>query len=170
MKIIGKYSYEAEIIKVKYPEGGNLIIGKFCSIGSNVTVYLGGEHHIEWLSTYPFGHINCDIFNKKNGEHHPASKGNVIIENDVWIGDNVTIMSGSHICSGSVIAANSHVSGLVKPYSVVGGNPMIFYYFRFSEEVISKLLSLQWWNWPEEEINKLSPILNSEDYSKIMEL
>lgn len=170
MKQMGLYSYEAELIKIRYPEGGDLVVGKFCSIGSNVTVYLGGEHHVEWISTYPFGHLHTEIFNKVKGENQPTSKGNVIIENDVWIGDNVTIMSGSHISSGVVISANSFVSGYIKPYSVYGGNPARFCYYRFPKEIIKKLLQIEWWNWTEDRINELSPVLCSVDYSKILDL
>jgi acetyltransferase-like isoleucine patch superfamily enzyme len=170
MKIIGKYSYESQLIRMMYPEGADLIIGNFTSIGSNVTIYLGGEHRIDWISTFPFGHWQTEIFNKFNGEGQPKSKGNVIIGNDVWIGDNVTIMSGTHIGDGAVVANNSHVSGKVKSYSVIGGNPAKFYFFRFNRQIIKKLLEIQWWNWSDEKINEFSPILCSRDYQKILDL
>lgn len=51
------------------------------------------------------------------------SKGPVIIEDDVWIGDKATILPGVTIGKGSVIAANSVVTKDITPYSIAGGNP-----------------------------------------------
>ena len=67
-------------------------------------------------------------------------KGNVIIENDVWVGQNVTIMPGVCIGSGSIIANNSHVIKSCPPYSIIGGNPAKIIKKRFSESQIEKLL------------------------------
>ena len=126
--------------------------GKFCSIASNIKIYLGGNHRTDLISTYPFGHIHTNIFNKFNGIGHPATKGSVIIGNDVWIGDNVTIMSGITIGDGSVIANNSHVVKNIEPYTIVGGNPAKFIKYRFSTEQIEKLLKIKWWEWEDEKI------------------
>ena len=52
-----------------------------------------------------------------------SSKGPVIIEDDVWIGDKATILPGVTIGKGSVIAANSVVTKDVPSYCIVGGNP-----------------------------------------------
>jgi acetyltransferase-like isoleucine patch superfamily enzyme len=168
---IGKYTYGAEGIVIRYPDGNtNLIIGKYCSIAQNIKVFQKADHHFDWITTYPFGHVNKDVFTKCTGEGIPFSKGDIIIGNDVWIGENVTIMSGVKIGDGAVIAANSHVIGRVKPYSVVGGNPAQFYCFRFRKEVIKKLLEIKWWDWDESKVNEYSNILCSTDYQKILEL
>jgi acetyltransferase-like isoleucine patch superfamily enzyme len=119
---IGKYTYGTPKIHWKH-NNAKLMIGKFCSIGGNVNIYLGGNHRIDWITTYPFGHINNNVFNSFNGEGHPSTKGNVIIGNDVWIGSNVTIMSGVCISDGAVIANNSHVVKNIEPYTLYGGNP-----------------------------------------------
>ena len=66
----------------------HLTVGNFCSIARNVNVYLGGNHRTEWVTTYPFGHINKEVFSTFNGIEHPASKGDVVIGNDVWIAMN----------------------------------------------------------------------------------
>lgn len=145
-----------------------LYIGKFCSIGANVNIYLGGNHRIDWVTTYPFGHINKDKFNKFNGKGHPSTKGNVIIGNDVWIGSNVTIMSGITIGDGSVIANNSHVIKNVEPYSLVGGNPAKFIKFRFTKEQIKKLLEIKWWDWDDEKVNKFTPLLCNNDINNFI--
>lgn len=108
----GKHSY-GNITKHWENDNATLIVGKFCSIASNVHVYLGGNHRTDWVTTYPFGHVNKEHFNNFDGKGHPTTKGDVIIGNDVWIGDNVTIMSGVTVGDGAVIANNSHV---VKKY------------------------------------------------------
>ena len=153
----GKYSYG----KIKILWGGphNLKVGNFCSIGHNVSVYLGGNHRTDWVTTYPFGHIHQDIFNNFDGVGHPSSKGDVCIGNDVWIGSNVTIMSGVTIGDGSVIANNSHVVKDVQPYSLVGGNPATLIKFRFTPHQIHKLLLIKWWFWDDHKINLFTPLL-----------
>jgi acetyltransferase-like isoleucine patch superfamily enzyme len=154
----GKYTYGNPCILWEN-NNANLIVGNFCSIASNVKIYLGGNHQINWVTTYPFGHIHNNTFNNFNGEGHPSTKGDVIIGNDVWIGDNVTIMSGVTIGDGAVIANNSHVVKNVEPYSLVGGNPAKLIKYRFSKEQIEKLLEIKWWYWDDEKINKFTHLL-----------
>jgi acetyltransferase-like isoleucine patch superfamily enzyme len=165
--LIGKYSYGNPKIH-SWGENSELRIGNFCSIAKNVSVYLGGNHRTDWVTTYPFGHINKDIFNKFNGNGHPSTKGDVIIGNDVWIGDNVTIMSGVTIGDGSVIANNSHVVKNIEPYSIVGGNPAKLIRYRFTPKQIEQLLEIKWWYWDDEKINNFSPLLCNENIDEFI--
>ena len=159
----GKHSYGIKKIRIRsWGEGANLYIGSFCSIANGNTVFLGGNHRGDWGTTCPFGHVNMEAFpngivNGKDG--HPVSKGNVIIQNDVWIGSSCTIMSGVTIGSGSILAAGSLVSKNVPPYAIVGGNPAKIIKYRFSEAIIAEFLRLGWWGLPDEEINKSIPFL-----------
>lgn len=155
---VGKYTYGMPQI-YENTNNATLTIGSFCSIALNVKIYLGGNHDINRVSTYPFGHIHNNIFNNFDGSGHPCSKGNVIIGNDVWICQNVTIMSGVTIGDGAVIACNSHVVKDVEPYTLVGGNPAKFIKYRFNNEQIKKLLEIKWWFWEDDKINKFSPLL-----------
>ena len=168
---IGKYTYGTENLNIHYSDSGaKLIIGNFCSIAGNINIYLGGNHRTDWVTTYPFGHINQHIFNNFNGQGHPATKGDVVIGNDVWIGQNITIMSGVTIGDGAIIANNSHVVKNVEPYSIAGGNPAKFIKYRFTSEQIQKLLEIKWWNWDDEKINKFTTLLcnkNIDDFIKI---
>lgn len=159
----GKYTYGAAT--VLWHNYANLIVGKFCSIASNVTVYLGGNHRTDWVTTFPFGNIvrYNHIFDKFDGQGFPATKGNVTIGNDVWIADNVTIMSGVTIADGAVIAANSHVVKDVGPYTIVGGNPAKEIRKRFNDDQIAKLLQIKWWDWDDEKINNHTPLLCSNN-------
>ena len=149
----GNFTYGKPYFK-QWPGSLNAsyICGNFCSIASNVKVYLGGNHRTDWVTTYPFGHIHTDILNTTI-QGHPATRGDVIIGNDVWIADNVTIMSGVHVGDGAVIACNSHVVKDVEPYSIVGGNPAKFIKYRFTHKQIKSSLKIQWWNWSVKKIN-----------------
>ena len=162
--IVGDYTYGHQHIRLKsWGENTILKIGKFCSIADNVTVFLGGNHRVDWISTYPFGHINGDVFTTFNGYGHPSTNGNVIIGNDVWISSGVTIMSGIKIGDGAIIAANSHVVKNVEPYSLVGGNPAKLIRYRFPSEHIDALLNISWWNWDIRKINDELVTICSKD-------
>jgi len=161
----GKHTYGLDNIKVfHWGENAQLKIGAFCSVAGNCSIYLGGNHRTDWITTYPFGHVNRHIFTNFDGKGHPKTNGDVIIGNDVWIGNNVTIMSGITIGDGAVLAANSHIVKNVEPYSIVGGNPAKFIKYRFSKELIEHLLKIKWWSWDDEKINSLLPLLCSNDY------
>jgi len=72
-------------------------------------------------------------------------KGDTIIGNDVWIGQNATIMPGVHIGDGAIIAASSVVIKDMPAYHVAGGNPCRTLKKRFDDELIQYLLDLKWW-------------------------
>ena len=158
---IGRYTYGHESMVVgQWCEGASLQIGSFCSIANGLTVFLGGNHRVDWITTFPFGHIFQDELGGAEIVGHPQSNGDIIIGNDVWIGSNVTIMSGLKIGDGAVIAANSTVVKDIASYEIWGGNPAKKLKTRFSEEVINSLKQLKWWEWEEEVIKKLAPSLS----------
>ena len=78
---IGDFTYGHPTV-LSWEECTKLKIGKFCSIASDVTIFLGGEHRSDWVTTYPFNAL-LKCYNHIEG--HPKSKGDVIIGNDVWI-------------------------------------------------------------------------------------
>ncbi len=167
----GNYTYGESNISIKsWDEGTTLIVGKFCSIAENIQVFIGGNHRSDWVTTYPFGHINHEIFTNFDGKGHPKSNGNVIIGNDVWIGSNATIMSGITIGDGAIIACNSHVIKDVEPYSIVGGNPAKLIKYRFTKKQIDELLKIKWWDYEESKINELLPYLCNNNIDKFIEL
>lgn len=125
-------------------------IGKYCSIADSIHIFLGGNHDIAAVSTYPFGSKGDELVGPREG--HPKSNGDIKIGNDVWIGSNVSIMSGITIGDGAVIAAFSHVVKDVQPYEIVGGNPAKQIRMRFDQETIDKLMRIKWWDWEESKI------------------
>jgi|LakMenE18May11ns_1017448.scaffolds.fasta_scaffold9790973_2 acetyltransferase-like isoleucine patch superfamily enzyme len=128
-----------------WDEKTRIKIGKYCSIADEVHIFLGGNHDVSRVSTYPFGSDDT-LIGPRNG--HPLSNGDIIIGNDVWIGSHVSIMSGVNVGDGAVIAAFSHVVKDIQPYEVVGGNPARHIKYRFTETQIQKLLEIRWWDLP----------------------
>ena len=124
-------------------------IGSFCSIADNVTIFLGGNHRQDRVSTFPFPEFFSG--HSEAGETH-CSKGDVIIGNDVWIGSGSSILSGVIIEDGCVIGAHAVIAGHVPAYSVVVGNPGKVIKKRFTDERVASLLEIAWWNWSMEKI------------------
>jgi virginiamycin A acetyltransferase len=134
--------------------GDKLIIGKFCMIASGATFIMnGGNHLTEATSAYPFAIFGGAWQHAMDGKSYPT-KGDTVIGNDVWIGHDATIMPGVTIGNGAIIATKAVVTKNVEPYTIVGGNPAKFIKKRFSEDTISKLLELKWWDWEIEKITK----------------
>lgn len=141
--------------------GDKLIIGKFCAIAKGVEFIMNGANHqMNSLSTYPF-YIFKEWDQQAPSLNDMPIKGDTVIDNDVWIGQNVTILPGIHIGSGSIIGANSTVSKDVAPYSIVAGNPARLIRKRFDDELINILLKLKWWDMEIEEIKTLVPTLSN---------
>lgn len=115
----------------------------------------GSNHAVNGISTYPF-----KVFGEawSSASMNIISKGDMIIRNDVWIGNSVTIMPGIKIGHGAIIGTNSLVTKDVVPYAIVGGNPATAIRKRFDDEAISFLLQLAWWDWP---INKVTDNLEA---------
>jgi len=129
--------------------GNNSVsIGAFCSIARNVAIQ-EYNHFTDRATTY---YIQKNLFGSKS--NHYNSKGEIVIGNDVWIGTQCVILSGSNIGDGAIIAANSVVSGNVPPYAIVGGTPAKVIKYRFEEPVIKELLKLKWWLWDIEKIKR----------------
>jgi len=141
-------------------EGATLKIGAFCSFGPGAKIFLGGEHRVDWVTTYAFN------FLWQSGRHltgHPKTKGDVIIGNDVWIGTEAMIMSGVKIGDGAVVGARSLVAQDIEPYAIYAGNPARLVRKRFDDATIQHLLELEWWNFSDEEIEQLLPLLLNTD-------
>lgn len=115
-------------------------IGRYCSIGINVTVGLARDlHPIHWVTTHPMAQFSGCVT-------HRAASTCVSIGHDVWVGRDALIMSGVKIGTGAVVAAGAVVVKDIPPYAIVGGNPAQIIKYRFSEEMIVKLLASQWWD------------------------
>jgi acetyltransferase-like isoleucine patch superfamily enzyme len=145
---IGEHTYGTPTV-LTWQEGTTLKIGKYSSIADNVTIFLGGNHRTDWVTTYPFNVLDPLAEHIKG---HPHSRGDVVIGNDVWLGRGCVIMSGVTIGDGACVAANAVVTRDVAPYSIVGGNPARVIRKRFTDAQIKHLLQIRWWDWPREKI------------------
>lgn len=157
--IIGDYTYyddpedsenfERNVL-YHYPfVGDKLVIGKFCALARGVKFVMNGANHkLSGISTYPFS-----IFGNGWEKVMPAMsdlpyKGDTVVGNDVWIGYEALVLPGVIIGNGAIVAARSVVTADVPAYTIVGGNPAKPIKARFSPDVVEKLETLSWWNWP----------------------
>ena len=115
-----------------------LNIGSFCSIAEDVKFIVSSDHPLSYFSTYPFKTLFL------NEPFEAISKGDIILDDDVWIGFGATIMSGVHIKQGAVVAAGSVVTKDVPPYAIVGGVPAKIIRYRFSEDIIKEMLKIDY--------------------------
>ena len=171
--IVGDFTYFSDVdfeshVTHHYDfNNDKLIIGKFCQIAAGVNFVMNGANHqMNFVSTFPFY-----IFEGWEQNVPPISqmpmKGDTVVGNDVWIGQNSTILPGIHINDGAIIGMNSVVGSDVPAYTIVVGNPAKKIRKRFDDELIQILLKLQWWNMSIEKINSLIPILTCSNLEKV---
>ena len=137
----------------------NVLIGRFCSLASDITFFIGLNHiYKNVVTAYPFDDrgiaIDFSAWNRPYERHLipnlRQTRDNhyqVIIGNDVWIGNGATIIGGVKIGSGAIIGTNSVVAKDIPPYAIAVGNPARVVKFRFDADTISKFLAIKWWNW-----------------------
>jgi acetyltransferase-like isoleucine patch superfamily enzyme len=152
---VGKMSYHNGNFNFRGDQKG--IIGSYCAFGKNVTVMTSNHD-------YNFPSIQGTFYSFYFDEEHPGvsqmppnkerTKGAVFIGSDVWIADNVTILSGVRIGDGACIGNNSIVTKDVDAFSIVAGIPAREIKKRFDLEKIDFFKELQWWNWDVEKINR----------------
>ena len=160
---IGKYTYDiSQILNSEYRTLES--IGSFCSIANGLTL-AGYNHPISLFTTHPMATAENYGFMGANftlEDYHPKNK-KIIIENDVWIGANVTILPSVRICNGAIIGAGTLVHKSVPPYAIVGGVPAQLIKYRFSETTIDMLQKLKWWSWEDIKIREFCKGLYYDD-------
>lgn len=147
-------------------------IGRYCSIAE--AVVLGPyEHPTDGLTTHTFAFAGPEQFPAffrfpeyrrlaaEQSRRVDLNEQRTEIGHDVWIGAGAFIRRGVKIGDGAVVAAHAVVTRDVPPYAVVVGTPAKVARMRFDEEVIARLLKLQWWRYD------LAPHKAELDYSRI---
>lgn len=148
-----------------YPiNGDRLRIGRFCSIACGTKfLFNSANHTLKSLSTYPFPIFWGDEWGIDRSEITSAwdNKGDIVVGNDVWIGYEAVILAGVRIGDGAIVASRAVVTHDVPPYAIVGGMPAKMIRMRFDAPAISRLLELQWWNWPRDRIRRALPFIRA---------
>ncbi|MCB1111138.1 MAG: CatB-related O-acetyltransferase [Chlamydiia bacterium] len=162
--------FEAE--NVIFGLTSKLTIGKFCQIAYGAKFILNdANHQMNGFSTFPFfifgkWNENCRQWNN----YSPVfpEKGDTFVGNDVWVGHESVIMPGVAIGDGAIIGARAVVTKDVPPYTIVGGNPARAIKRRFSDDIIDKLLEIQWWNWDFDTISQNIPAIVGADIQRLL--
>jgi acetyltransferase-like isoleucine patch superfamily enzyme len=162
---VGRFTYGNPRFML-WNDSERIQIGAFCSIADEVVIFGGGEHRTDWVTTFPLRIAFDAPLAGRDG--HPASKGQTVIGNDVWIGYRAMILSGIAIGDGAVIGAGAVVTVDVAPYAIVAGNPAKVLRYRFSENEIGQLLALRWWEWDTDRIEANISVLCSTDVETII--
>lgn len=149
----GAEDFEAHVTHHYEFLGDRLVIGKFCAIARGITFIMNGANHrMNSVTTYPFNIMGHGWEKCTPTLEDLPFKGDTVVGNDVWIGQDVTVMPGVHIGDGAIIAAESVVTRDIPPYHVAGGNPCRVIRKRFDDALIDYLLALKWWDWDAEKI------------------
>ena len=176
--IVGEYSYYYDINGAERFEehvthhyeflGDKLIIGKFCAIAKGIEFVMNGANHrMCSVTTYPFNIMGGGWEQFTPTLADLPLKGDTVVGNDVWIGQNVTVMPGVNIGDGAIIAANSVVTKDIPAYCIAGGNPCKIIKRRFDDELIAYLQEIKWWDWSPEKVFANLKALCSGDLEQI---
>lgn len=156
---MGRGSYFPPTVVAHEGDSFGVRIGNFCSIAADVEFMPGGNHRIDWVSTYPF-RIMLDLPGRGE-DGHPASKGEIVVGHDVWIGRGARILSGVQIGNGAVVGAYAVVASDVRPYGVAVGNPARVRKQRFPDSTVAALERIAWWDWSDDLLAERVGMLSS---------
>ncbi len=178
--VIGEHTYIAHRLAVgAWYACEKIVIGKFCSIGNDVTILTGGNRRTDIAATYPIAMLAARLARRVEDGRPPAGMErraamtlgrlcasvpyfiqgptyrttvDTTIGHDVWVGYGAMITGGVTVGHGAVVASGSVVSSGVAPYAIVAGNPARVIRYRFSRRVVEQMLRIRWWDWSDDEI------------------
>ena len=164
---VGRRSYSTPIspISILAVEGQKLVIGSYTSIAGGVKIIMAGGHFTNYISTYPFR----EMLSKQTIS--TQRYGDILIGNDVWIGEDATLIGGCQIGDGAIVGAKSLVTSKqsLDSYGIYGGVPAKLLRYRFPEKTRKELQELKWWNLPDKIIKEHSELFYSENIQESIE-
>jgi virginiamycin A acetyltransferase len=136
--VIGPNSFIDSFVKIKPAGGsGDFIIGSNVTINSGCVFYTGNGIHIGnsvlIAANCVFAPTNHEFESRDTLIRHQgfkASRGGIIVEDDVWLGANTVLLDGTKIGVGAVVGAHSLVRGELQPFSISSGTPLELKGFR----------------------------------------
>lgn len=157
---IGDFSYVGINATIGFSK-----VGKFCSIAHNV--YIGGfDHEYTKVTTMPMFRFKQMVAGERP---IPAYKEFCHVGNDVWIAAGAQILHKASVGDGAIIGAGAVVTKDVPPYAIVAGVPARIIKYRFTPEVIDRLLKIRWWDWPKHLIDEnVEWMINSDVNEKVL--
>lgn len=158
---VGVGHYGIPIIKHYIHDETRLLVGNYSALSETAIVMLGGQHDASHVTTYPLR-----IMLKLPGAGQdgvPVHTADTRIGSDVWLAQRAFVRSGITIGHGAIIAAGAVLTKDVPPFAIMGGNPAKVIRYRHTEEQREALLEIRWWDWPEAEIRRATPLLATDD-------
>jgi virginiamycin A acetyltransferase len=176
--IVGDYTYyddpagvanfEANVLYHFDFIGDNLIIGKFCAVGTGVKFIMnGGNHYIQGFSSYPFRIFGGAWERNLPPDFAFPNRGDTVVGNDVWLGYGALVMPGVKIGDGAIVASLAVVTKDVPSYTIVGGNPARDIRRRFDDATVAALLETRWWDWDAEKIARNVAAITGTDIERL---
>ncbi len=167
----GSYVGEATFSFRNGEEDKHILVGRFCSLAGGLFFFLGNNHHYKnSVTAYPFD-MNFVVERMRLAANLPHSGYNpeqikniqnshqIIIGNDVWVGEGVKFLNGVKIGSGAIIGAYSNVAKDIPPYAIAVGSPARVVKYRFDAETIKKFMAIKWWDWSIDKIYANLPLM-----------
>ena len=148
----------------------NTVIGRYCCIGGNVKTIVGNHPVRQFVSVHPaFYSLRKQsgftyVTEEKFSDFHyidEEKRISVMIGNDVWIGENASVLEHVVIGDGAVVAAGAVVTKDVPNYAIVGGVPAKILGYRFDEKTIEFLERVKWWEKPQSWIKEHAELFES---------
>jgi acetyltransferase-like isoleucine patch superfamily enzyme len=164
----GTYASSPPLLRAHHANN-RIVIGNFCSIAHDVTIFAGGDHPQDYMTLNPLKLrlriYEFDGWSRDCGDDHDVTT----IGNDVWLGHQALVLSGVTIGDGAIVGARAVVAKDVPPYAIVVGNPAKIIKYRFDQRSIDALLRLKWWDWSEDHIRAAVDHLCARDMARLFD-
>jgi virginiamycin A acetyltransferase len=128
---IGPETVVDSFVKIKPAGGtGDVVIGARCYLNSGVVIYSGNGvtigDDVVIAANCTLAPVNHEFRSRERPIREQGfmpSRGGIVLESDVWLGANCVVLDGGRIGRGSVVGANSLVSGTLEPFGIYSGSP-----------------------------------------------